>query len=139
MAQPRFCPRCGTPMVADQRFCARCGLAIPAKTDDVRQDQLSQQFSPVPLTPRQSSSQTAASGGNTSTSFPSPPTKTRTFGRGGLILVLLVFLVVMGIGSYVGAGLLGLPVPGFGNGKSTTQSPITTTQVNTTVTYAGVD
>src|SRR5207248_2287160 len=86
----------------------------------------------VPQTPPQPSQPARPS-----TSFPSPPKK-RTPGRTGLVLLFLVLLVVLGIGTYAGAGLLGLHLPGFDNG-SAVQPPITTMPVNATVTYASVD
>ncbi len=140
MAQtrPRFCPRCGAPIVAGQRFCANCGLvlaAAPSEVDTISQVQPPQRISQrVPQTPQQHSQPAWAS---PSTSFPPPPKK-RTPGRTGLVLLFLVLLVVLGIGTYAGAGLLGLHLPGFDNG-SAVQPPVTTMPVNATVTYAGVD
>jgi len=51
----------------------------------------------------------------------------------------LLLLIVSGAGSYLAAGLLGFQLPGFGGGGSVTQPPVTTTQVNSSITYAGVD
>ena len=152
MAQsiPPHCPRCGTPTVAGQRFCANCGLvmrptitadhaidnpAIPTQatsfTTPAQQQQSGSQFgwnqalqqpampqsaSPEPLFP-----------------MPSTPTKRRRSGRFGLLLVLLLLLLLIGIGSYVAINLLHGGSAGGG-----TQPPITSTPLNTTVTYAGV-
>jgi len=50
-----------------------------------------------------------------------------------------VLLVVSAIGTYAGAWLVGLHLPGFDSaGGSDVQPPITTMPVNATVTYAGV-
>ena len=140
MAQTRsrFCPRCGAPIVAGQRFCANCGLVLaaePSEVDTISQVQPPQRISQrVPQTSQQHSQPAWA---RPSTSFPPPPKK-RTRGRTGLVLLFLVLLVVLGIGTYAGAGLLGLHLPGFDNG-SAVQPPVTTMPVNATVTYAGVD
>lgn len=50
-------------------------------------------------------------------------------------LVVLLIVVIVGGVSYVSAGLLGVPLPGF---RGATQGPVTTTAVNTSVTYASV-
>jgi hypothetical protein len=52
--------------------------------------------------------------------------------------VLLLLLVLLGAGSYLVAAALGYRLPDFLGGKLT-QTPITTTQINSTVTYVGVD
>ncbi len=142
MAQtlPRFCPRCGTPTVAGQRFCANCGLvmiAAPAETE----------LAPRSAYPQYSTQSTESEtqalpptwGSNLPTSSPSRPPQKRTFGRVGCVLVFLLLLIVSGAGSYLAAGLLGFQLPGFGGGGSVTQPPVTTTQVNSSITYAGVD
>jgi hypothetical protein len=56
-------------------------------------------------------------------------------GRRELMLLLVVMLVVVGAVVYASAGLLGVALPGFVN----VQPPITTTAINSTVPYAGVD
>lgn len=104
MAQslPPFCPRCGTPTVADQHFCANCGLVMK----------------PTPISPS-----------------PSPRATSRR-NRVGLLLVLLALLLLIGIGSYVAISFLHVGGAGRGTG---TQPTITTTPLNTTITYAGVN
>ncbi len=142
MAQtlPRFCPRCGTPTVAGQHFCANCGLvmiAAPAETE----------LAPRSAYPQYSTQSTESEtqalpptwGSSLPPSSPSRPPQKRTFGRVGCVLVFLLLLIVSGAGSYLAAGLLGFQLPGFGGGGSVTQPPVTTTQVNSSITYAGVD
>ena len=54
------------------------------------------------------------------------------------MLILVLLLVLLGVGGYFGALALGYRLPGFLGGNAT-QPPITTSQINATVTYAGVD
>ena len=132
MAQPfpRYCPRCGAPTVAGQRFCATCGLEMaPAPTAR----QISQTAPQAP----QEYSQPAWARPLPPATYPRPP-KTRSFGRAGFVLVLLLLLIFIGAGVYAASGLLGLHLPGFSAGYGSSQPPITTTPINATVTYAGV-
>ncbi len=143
MAQklPHFCPHCGTPMTADQRSCAHCGLTLPISSgkthDEVSQvptealSAQSQPYTAVPLSPLPLTEQDF----EPEEPFIQPP-KPRKMGRGSFIVMLLLILVLLGAGGYVGAQLTGIHLPGLGGN---TQSPITTTQINTLVTYAGVD
>ena len=63
----------------------------------------------------------------------------RGFNRTSYVLIALILLVVVGVGSYFGLGLLGIHVPGTGgSGGSDVQTPITTTSLHESVTYAGV-
>ena len=142
MAQtlPRFCPRCGTPTVAGQHFCANCGLvmiAAPAETELAPRSAYPQY--PTQSTESETQALPPTWGSNLPTSSPSRPPQKRTFGRVGCVLVFLLLLIVSGAGSYLAAGLLGFQLPGFGGGGSVTQPPVTTTQVNSSITYAGVD
>jgi hypothetical protein len=57
----------------------------------------------------------------------------------GCILLVLVLLVLLGAGSYLVFSLLSTRGTGLGIGGTNSQSPITTTQVHETVTYAGVE
>ena len=139
-ARPRFCPQCGTPTTAGQGFCANCGrvlIAAPSEVDTVPQGQPRQRFSQTgPQTAQQSPQPVWA---RPSASFPRSPKK-RMSGRTGCVLLFLVLLVVAGIGTYAGAGLLGLHLPGFSSaGSSDVQPAIATMAVNATVTYAGVN
>jgi hypothetical protein len=56
----------------------------------------------------------------------------------GCVLLCLLLLVLLGVGSYLGAPALGIHLPGFGSGN-VTQPSVTSTPINTTVTYAGVE
>lgn len=67
------------------------------------------------------------------TSFSRP--RRQRIGPGGLVLIALLVLVILGVGSYIGALLFGVPFAGLG---SIVQPGITTTALNSTVTYAGV-
>jgi hypothetical protein len=67
-------------------------------------------------------------------SFSPTPAK-KSIGRRGFMLLAVALLVVLGTVVYVMAGLLGIALPGFVN----EQPPITTTAINSTVPYAGVD
>jgi hypothetical protein len=51
-------------------------------------------------------------------------------------VLLLLVVVLLGVGVYVVANLMGLSIPGPGPAA---QSQVTTTQLNTTLTYAGAD
>ena len=69
---------------------------------------------------------------------PSRPPRKKTSGRTILVLILVLLLVLLGIGSYLGSLALGFHLPGFPGGTAT-QPSVTTSQINATVTYAGVD
>ncbi|HYK84753.1 MAG TPA: zinc ribbon domain-containing protein [Ktedonobacteraceae bacterium] len=56
--------------------------------------------------------------------------------RIGLFVTLLIVLLLIGVGSYIAITVLGIHIGGAGGGS---QPPITTTPLNTTVTYAGVN
>ncbi len=136
MAQvlPRFCPRCGSP-TSGQPICANCGLKIvPGRNDPNAQTMVGYQQTSGPA--QKPGSQTIdAPWDDQPASSPSTPKK-RSFGRTGCLPVLLL-LVVLGTASYFGAGLLGYHLPGLGG--NTSQPAITTTPINSTITYAGVD
>ncbi|HLZ81385.1 MAG TPA: zinc ribbon domain-containing protein [Ktedonobacteraceae bacterium] len=130
MAQtpPRFCPGCGAPTAVGQRFCANCGQEI---TPALLAQHISQRTSQAPQ-PTWAKPIPAAT-------YPRAREMRRP-GRAGFVFVLLVILIFIGIGAYITAGLLGLRLPGFrsGGSSSNAQPPVTTQRVNTTVTYAGV-
>jgi hypothetical protein len=62
---------------------------------------------------------------------PQPKSKRRV----GILLVLLVVLLVLGGGGYLAVSMLGVHVPGLNMGQAT----IKTSQVHTTITYAGMN
>jgi len=65
----------------------------------------------------------------------SPAPKKRSMGRRGFMLLLLALLLVLGAIAYAIAGFLGVALPGF----VIIQPPVTTTAINSSVPYAGVD
>ncbi len=151
MAQvpPRYCPECNTPVVPGQRFCANCGRTTtpaPAQTAHVPDAPFSMPFPPAaPLVSQQPTpAQPPPSWRITEPPVPQAPIapsynpRKRPFGRAGLALALLLLLVLSGAGSYLIAAAMGYRLPDFLGGHLT-QTPITTTQINSTVTYAGVD
>lgn len=145
MAQaiPRFCPRCGTPTVAGQVNCANCGLYLLRSQPQMSMqtsEQSTQTVPPVQAQPQQSQrittgSDTIAPSFRTTQSHGS--TQRRRPGRTGCVLIILALLVLVGAGSYLLYSLLS--THGSVLGGSNTQSPITTTQMHETVTYAGVE
>jgi hypothetical protein len=66
---------------------------------------------------------------------PAPTSTRRSIGRREFILLSVALLFVLGAIVYAIAGLLGVALPGFVN----VQPPVTTTAINSTVPYAGVD
>lgn len=139
---PRFCPRCSAPAVPGQRFCANCGLIMtpaprPRITVNTPDPQPPSQFSPVSQQPAQPPPSWRITGPPAPIT-PSRPPRKKTSGRTVLVLILVLLLVLLGVGSYLGALALGIRLPGFPGGTAT-QPPVTTSQINATVTYAGVD
>lgn len=144
MAQnaPRFCPQCHMPARAGQRFCTHCGFTLPVSPDrtrDISQTTTQslptqfQQQTRAPLSPLPSTRQ------DFEAEEPLPPTR-RKIGRGGFIVILLLVLLLIGAGGYAGAQVSGIHLPGIDTGTGdNTQPKITTTQINTVVTYAGVN
>lgn len=141
-ALPRFCPRCGTPTVAGQAICANCGLYLlrPQQQSPMQPPvQPVQPAQPVPVPPQQPQRITADNSAlPPRISQTQGSTRRRRPGRMGCILIILVLLVLIGAGSYLLYSLLSTHSSGLGLSGNTSQSPITTTQVHETVTYAGV-
>src|SRR5579875_582855 len=145
MAQntPRFCPRCGAPLSAGQRVCANCGLHIPSRTASQDFPAPSQAYPPytrggMPVPEQGSQYPSPFSAGQSNQQVPpasvvKPPQK-RSRGRMGCVIGLLV-VALLGIAGVFVAALLGVHLPGTTD--LTTQTPVTTTSVNETVTYAG--
>ncbi len=133
MAQnfPRYCPRCGASALAVQRFCATCGLEIsPTFTTSKENSQVASQAPqgyPQPAWARPTPAAT----------YPRP-LETQSLNRTRLLLLLLLLLLLIGTATYVTAGLLGFHLPGFDGGNGQQQFPVTTTQIDASVTYAGV-
>ena len=145
MAQviPRFCPLCGTPTVAGQINCANCGLYLLRSQPQMSMqtsEQSTQTVPPVQAPPQQSQRSTTGSDTITPafrTTQSHGSARRRRPGRLGCVLIILALLVLVGAGSYLLYALLS--AHGSGLGGSNSQSPITTTQMHETVTYAGVE
>src|SRR5438552_11793944 len=67
-----------------------------------------------------------------------PPVKKRGPGRVGWISIILLLLIALGLGGYFAVMIFGLNLPGIGGGTGT-QPPVTTTPINSTATYTGID
>ncbi len=168
MAQihPRYCPRCGAPIVTQSRNCATCGLTAEAMlsssthtrpTQDYQQEQ--QQLSHADLQASQDQphvqqsyqrpSTQASQTGQEGYPFSIPQSSQEQVeqdsaysppgrsGRKRFLLLLLALLVLLGTASYVIAGFLGVHLPGFAN--RSVQPPVTTVAINSSVPYAGID
>lgn len=142
MAQtpPTFCPQCDAPVKAGHRFCANCGLVLAGPPVDgesapelLPTRPLGQPQAPDAVMPQ---GQTSWRSGPPS-ALPQLPKK-RSFGRAGVVLVLLLVLLLLGVGVYFASGFMGVHIPGLSSGPGA-QSTVTTTQLNTTLTYAGAD
>jgi len=166
MAQvlPHYCPRCGAPFVTSADVCASCGFSLEAMLSREKHDTADhishspellpetdnettlhldhQQDNNLDKVPTEQLGQRSNSHSGSQPqiakkepTFSSPYTKkSRKFGRREIIVLLLVVLFVLGAVIYAFAGFLGLPIPGF----AVIQPPITTTPINATVPYAGV-
>ena len=166
---PPYCPRCGKPTITGQRFCSHCGqvmqpLPTPKHTLDnpdvlpqgtshdtqiqptheIQQIQQIHQIQSTQPIRQQSSSQPGWSPSPSPSSLPPflppspspiPPVR-RKRRRFGLLVTLLILLLLVGVGSYVAISVLGIHIGGTNSGS---QPKITTTPLNTTVTYAGVN
>lgn len=145
MAQvlPHFCPRCGASIAVDQqpRFCPRCQLDLQAYLVGNSSPQVSNPgfpsagpisdpgLSPMPQSPPSPFPAQQPSWGQPQE--PMEPQKPRKSGMGkvALVLILLIVLLVLGTAGYFGWQFFG---------PNASQSAITTTPINATVTYAGV-
>ena len=163
---PRYCPRCGAPIVTSSGTCATCGLPLEAlltRDQDSLLEQLNhdqeslpeidQQFIqdepgvqqeneldrvPTLQLDQQSNTLSGTQSFTKKGEQDSPNLSTqnrRRMGRRELMLLLVVLLFVLGAVVYAFAGFLGLALPGF----VITQPSITTTAINASVPYAGVD
>jgi uncharacterized Zn finger protein (UPF0148 family) len=163
---PRYCPRCGAPIVTSSVVCATCGLPLedllsrekhkPSEQNsdspdrspeidheasqnnlDVRQDNRLDRVPTEHLgqqTNLLSSTQSFTTKGDQALSNP-PTQNRRRVGRRELMVLLVILLFVLVAVFYAFAGFLGLTLPGF----VITQPPITTTAIDATVPYAGVN
>ena len=162
---PRYCPRCGAPLVTSADVCASCGLPLesilsrekhntaeevshspellPEVDHETTIHDLEQQHDehldkvPTKQLGLQSSSVLSTkplTAKNEPTYFNVTTQKSRKVGRREIVVLLLIVLLVLGAIVYAFAGFLGLPLPGF----AVIQPPITTTTINASVPYAGV-
>ena len=161
---PRYCPRCGAPTVTSSDVCATCGLPLEGilsrdQSKSLEQmnheslPEIDQQFIQEEPGAQQeneldriptvqlgqqsgllSSTQTFINKGEQNSRYLSHENK-RKMSRRELILLLLVMLFVLGAIVYAFAGFLGVALPGF----VLVQPTITTTAINSSVPYAGVD
>ena len=163
---PRYCPRCGAPIVTSSGSCATCGLALEAilskdqseshehinpdleytpEIDEqfVQEEPGDQQGNELDRVPTLQSRYQSNSHSGTQpftnkdeqdSPYP-PPQKRKRMNRKELMLLLMVLLFALGAAVYAFAGSLGVALPGFVN----TQPTITTTAINSSVPYAGVD
>jgi hypothetical protein len=164
---PRYCPRCGAPLVTGSGPCGACGLtaeallsrrehSIPKQTIPFNQDQpaeIDQQVTQHDLYSQPNNQQPSVQAPqigqqhyvpNLTLPFQerdeqndpsSHAPKKRGMGRRGFMLLLAAMLLLLGSITYVLAGFLGVPLPGFVE----IQPPVTTVAINTTAPYAGVD
>lgn len=166
---PPYCPRCGKPTIAGQRFCVHCGQVmqplptskntidnpdiltqVPSSDAPIHQIQpihQLHQIQPIQSTQpiRQPSSSQPDWSPSPSPSSPPPflppspspilPVR-RKRSRVGLLVTLLIVLLLVGVGSYIAINVLGIHIGGANSGS---QPKITTTPLNTTVTYASVN
>jgi len=96
--------------------------------------------SPLPMQPTYNSASQAASWQSSAPPLPAQPDHSlvpqpKSKRRVGILLVLLVVLLVLGGGGYLAVSMLGVHVPGLNMGQAT----IKTSQVHTTITYAGMN
>ena len=160
---PRYCPRCGAPIVTSSGTCATCGLPMeailsrdqqrpPEETlhnsdhsqeidqEVTQQDQQDNQLDTIPTLqlgqPNNSATgtHTFKEGGKQNYLSSSAPNK-RSRGRRGLMILLAALLLLLAAIAYTIAGFLGVALPGF----VLMQPPVTTTAINSSVPYAGVD
>jgi len=161
---PRYCPRCGAPTVTSSDVCATCGLPLEGilsrdqskSLEQMKHESLTeidQQFIQEEPGAQQengldriptvqlgqqsglpSSTQSLINTGEQNSHYPSTQNK-RKMSRRELILLLVVMLFVLGAFVYAFAGFLGVALPGF----VFVQPTITTTAINSSVPYAGVN
>lgn len=162
MAQvlPRYCPRCGAPTVSSSSVCATCGLPLEGMLSrdennlpeqlNHEQESLSEsnqqvmheadpeqeELDKVPTAQLNPQSSTRSFTTKDEQAYPnSSPQNKRKMGRRELMILLMLLLLVLVAIVYAFAGSLGLALPGFAN----VQPSITTTAINATVPYAGVE
>ncbi|GCE17185.1 zinc ribbon domain-containing protein [Dictyobacter kobayashii] len=150
-ASPRYCPRCGAETDLRQRFCARCGLSIKSPAERAQQiysprpqpavddaDMFSPQYQAAPAFQERFPAQPLDNRPiqDEDDFAPSQPrysarSRRRRPGWVGLLLLALALLLILGVALYFILPLLGI-------GKAT-QASISTSDLQTTINYAGTD
>ncbi len=158
---PRYCPRCGAPIVTNSNSCAKCGLPLEdmlsrnqnTLPEQLHHDQeslpeIEQQINQEASDPnregeldrvptvqlgRQSNTKSFTTKGEQTYPNSAPQIK-RKMGRKEFLVLLVLLLFMLGAIVYAFAGFLGLALPGFVN----IQPSIKTTAINASVPYAGV-
>ena len=157
---PRYCPRCGAPIVTSSGTCATCGLPMeailsrdqqrpPEETlhnsdhlqeidqEVTQQDQQDNQLDTIPTLHLDQPDNSATGthpfneGGKQNYPSSSAPIKRNR----GLKILLAASIFLLTAIAYTIAGILGVALPGFNN----IQPPVMTTAFNSAVPYAGVD
>ncbi len=159
---PRYCPRCGAPIVTNSNNCATCGLSLEdmlsrdqrTLPEQLHHDQeslpeIEQQINQEASDPkregeldrvptvqlgRQNNTKSFTTKGEQTYPNSTPQVK-RKMGRKELLVLLVLLLFMLGAIVYAFAGFLGLALPGFVN----IQPSIKTTAINASVPYAGVN
>lgn len=133
-----YCPRCGAATNPRQQFCANCGLPV------IQSNSEQQRFSSQPQQPSSPGFQGQYPAQFSDPRFAqhedipmgsAPPlsssSQRRRLGPVGVVLLVVVALLILGAAGYFVLPLLGI-------GKAT-QATITTSDLQTTVNYAGMD
>lgn len=123
-----FCPNCGAPVAPPQSVCATCGFNLTTRVSGTQHPPLQQQA-------YSTASQATAFPAQEQQEAPAQPLRKQGMWRIGCVLVLFFVLAALGI-AYIGAPMLGLHLPTPGN---TSQPPISTTSLNTSIVYAGMN
>lgn len=146
----RYCPRCGTSVPVTQMFCQNCGAPTDAKMVKTANQPTSAVIPPPPPPNSFAPSQAAYSQQARPAQVDLPPpayarpqknaSGLKRSGFGAVLLLLLV-VIALGTGGFFAVRLLGSRLSGDAHPYLNTpggQAPITTTPLNTTVTYASV-
>ncbi len=160
---PRYCPRCGAPIVTSSGTCITCGLSIVAIQSGDKQgpteqtfhnpehmQEIDQEVTPQVQQDNQSDTIPTLQLGQPNNSatgthifkeqgkqndLSSTAANKKSIGRRGLMILLAALLLLLAAIAYASAGFLGVALPGF----VVIQPTVTTTAINSSVPYAGVD
>jgi hypothetical protein len=156
---PRYCPRCGAPIITSSGTCRTCGLPMvavlsrdqqkppeetfhnPDHLQEIDQEvtQQDNQLDTIPTLqlgqPDNSATGTHPFKEGGKQNYPSSAPNKKSIGRRGLMLLLAALLLLLAAIAYASAGFLGVALPGF----VVIQPTVTTTAINSSVPYAGID